>query len=185
MVNFLFTAQLLYYINQLTNNIMQTFMTYPSFYDSLKSLDNKRLGKQRVEAKQILNVLLNRPRKDGEPYKGWLNHPCVRMWRGYENALKEYFNISLMVWEERGFKNNMEVEEHNGCVPLPDWINNPVFYLSHRANLLRKDYEFYSKYGWQDEVSPNEPYAWLDENGNWYLQYSGSDSITYLDSTYV
>jgi hypothetical protein len=93
-------------------------MPYDDFYVSLNCLDNKRLGKQRVEAKQILNVLLNRPRKDGQPYKGWLNHPCVRMWRGYENALKEYFNISVMVWEERGFKNTMEYEDHDGCVPF-------------------------------------------------------------------
>lgn len=159
---------------------MQTFMPYDDFYLSLNCLDNKRLGKQRVEAKQILNVLLNRPRKDGQPYKGWVNHPCVRMWRGYENALKEYFNISLMVWEERGFINNMEYEEHDGCVPLPDWVNAPILYMSHRSNLLRKDYEFYSKYGWQNEIGPNEPYAWLNENGDWYLQHSGTNVIEEL-----
>ena len=42
---------------------MQVFLPYPDFKKSLESLDNKRLGKQRVEAKQILNVLLNRPRR--------------------------------------------------------------------------------------------------------------------------
>lgn len=155
-------------------------MPYDDFYVSLNCLDNKRLGKQRVEAKQILNVLLNRPRKDGQPYKGWLNHPCVRMWRGYENALKEYFNISVMVWEERGFKNTMEYEDHDGRVPLPGWMHEPILNFSHRSNLLRKDYDYYSKYGWQHEVSPDEPYAWLDENGNWYLQHSGSDILQEL-----
>lgn len=159
---------------------MQTFMPYDDFHSSLDSLDNKRLGKQRVEAKQILNVLLNRPRKDGQPYKGWLNHPCVRMWRGYENALMEYYNISLIIWEQRGFKNTMEYEEPGGCVPIPDWVKEPILNLSHRSNLLRKDYDFYSKYGWQNEISPNEPYAWLDESGNWYLQHSGTEVIEQL-----
>lgn len=159
---------------------MQTFMPYPDFFQSLDCLDNKRLGKQRVEAKQILNVLLNRPTKSGVPYKGWLNHPCVRMWRGYENALMEYFNVSVMVWESRGFKNTMEFEEPGGAVPLPEWMRHPVLYLSHRANLLRKDYQFYSQYGWQNEVSPDEPYAWLDEKGEWYLQHSGSNLLEYI-----
>jgi hypothetical protein len=37
---------------------MQTFLPYPDFQTSAKILDNKRLGKQRVEAKQILEILL-------------------------------------------------------------------------------------------------------------------------------
>ena len=39
---------------------MQTFLPYPDIEKSLNSLDSKRLGKQRVEAYQILNILLNR-----------------------------------------------------------------------------------------------------------------------------
>ncbi|MFN7881952.1 MAG: pyrimidine dimer DNA glycosylase/endonuclease V, partial [bacterium] len=33
---------------------MQTFLPSPSFAESARILDNKRLGKQRVECKQIL-----------------------------------------------------------------------------------------------------------------------------------
>lgn len=36
---------------------MNTFLPYPSFKDSAKCLDNKRLGKQRVECLQILRTL--------------------------------------------------------------------------------------------------------------------------------
>ena len=58
---------------------MQTFLPYTDFIKSAKCLDYKRLGKQRVEAKQILNILL------GETTKaGWTNHPAVLMWSGYE-----------------------------------------------------------------------------------------------------
>ena len=46
---------------------MQTFLPYKSFERSVQVLDNKRLGKQRVEAFQILNVLQNNPTKSGKP----------------------------------------------------------------------------------------------------------------------
>jgi hypothetical protein len=36
---------------------MQTFMPYSDFEKTARCLDNKRLGKQRVEAWQILNTL--------------------------------------------------------------------------------------------------------------------------------
>jgi hypothetical protein len=36
---------------------MQTFLPYPDFRESLESLDNKRLGKQRVEALQLTLAL--------------------------------------------------------------------------------------------------------------------------------
>ena len=36
---------------------MQTFLPYPDFTQSAKTLDYRRLGKQRVEAWQILNAL--------------------------------------------------------------------------------------------------------------------------------
>lgn len=39
---------------------MQTFLPYPEFIKSAQCLDNKRLGKQRVEAKQILEINLFR-----------------------------------------------------------------------------------------------------------------------------
>ena len=40
---------------------MQTFLPYKSFVKSLNCLDNKRLGKQRVEAMQILNAITQGP----------------------------------------------------------------------------------------------------------------------------
>ncbi len=45
---------------------MQTFLPYSDFRKSLESLDNKRLGKQRVEAYQIISAITGRLRKDGK-----------------------------------------------------------------------------------------------------------------------
>ena len=85
---------------------MQTFLPYKSFDESLKSLDYRRLGKQRVEAMQILNVLLGRTET-----KGWSNHPITRMWEGYEPSLQLYFNMCVEEWVNRGYNNNMLLEE--------------------------------------------------------------------------
>lgn len=80
---------------------------------SLRCLDNKRLGKQRVEAFQIWNTLqFLRLHPDGiDPLtkrrRGWTNHPAVRMWRGFEDALAVYIVIACHVWaHERHFCND-------------------------------------------------------------------------------
>lgn len=59
---------------------MQTFLPYQSFSDSASALDRQRLGKQRVEAWQILQALTGASR-------GWAHHPAAKMWRGFERAL--------------------------------------------------------------------------------------------------
>lgn len=157
---------------------MQTFLPYSDFKSSLKVLDNKRLGKQRVETFQILNNLLGRPKKDGTPYKGWTNHPCCVMWRGYENALKLYLNDSIDEWISRGKTNTMVKEEIIGEIQMPFWIGNEAFHSSHRANLLRKDYFFYGQYGWTED--PLDPYVWHDKELKWYKQHVGSGLREYI-----
>jgi len=132
---------------------MQTFLPYPNIEKSLKVLDDKRLGKQRVEAYQILNILLKRTRK-----KGWKNHPAVRMWRKYPNALKLYFNKSLEEWIKRGYKNNMKFEKTRGRTVFPKWFGNKEFHASHKSNLLRKNQKHYSKFKWKEK--DNLPYIW-------------------------
>jgi hypothetical protein len=157
---------------------MQTFLPYPDFRESLRSLDNKRLGKQRVEAYQIISAITGRPRKDGKPYRGWVSHPCSVMWKDYVNALKLYYNDCIDVWKERGFKNTMEYESIEGDFVLPEWIGNEEFHSSHRANLLRKDKEYYSKFKWGE--NPDNPYLWMDQNKRWYKQNIGDKNRVYL-----
>ena len=113
---------------------MQTFLPYPNLKKSLKVLDSRRLGKQRVEAFQILNVLLERTDK-----KGWRNHPAVKMWKGYENALKLYLNKAIKLWISKGYKNTMKLEVIKGKIILPKWFGKKEFHNSHKSNLLRKD----------------------------------------------
>jgi hypothetical protein len=121
---------------------MQTFLPYSNLELSVKVLDYRRLGKQRVETFQVLNILLDRT-----PTKGWRNHPVTRMWSGYEEALKLYQNHTISEWIARGYKNTMKFEEVDPqTVIMPPWFGEEEFHRSHRSNLLRKDYEYYSQY---------------------------------------
>ena len=68
---------------------MQTFLPYKDFHKSASVLDRQRLGKQRVEALQILQVNL---KVDANPTEkvAWKYHPAVIMWRNHNTALLEY-----------------------------------------------------------------------------------------------
>lgn len=129
---------------------MQTFLPFADFTRAARILDYRRLGKQRVEAQQILNAL--------ESGGGWSSHPAVRMWAGYEPALHRYRNAMIREWIRRGYNNTMPLLPSGGRVRLPPWVGNPAFHQSHRSNLLRKDPAFYGQYGWT--VSPDLPYVW-------------------------
>ena len=130
---------------------MQTFLPYPHFGDSVRCLDWRRLGKQRVEAMQILKALR------GET-KGWVNHPATKMWKGYEEALGQYMNYCIEEWIARGYNNNMQFAEVSEFPDLPPWIGDEKFHKSHKSNLLRKDSEWYSTFEW--DVSDDLPYVW-------------------------
>ena len=152
---------------------MQTFLPYKSFKKSFKVLDYKRLGKQRVEAYQVLNVLLDRTTTGG-----WRNHPITKMWKGYENSLKHYLNLCIEEWMERGYNNTMNFESIEGDLVIPHWLGNELFHSSHRANLLRKDYDYYSQFGWKENSS--NPYAWYDtDKKEWYLQHVSTGIMEY------
>ncbi len=130
---------------------MQTFLPYPDFARSAACLDDRRLGKQRVEALQILNALR-------DPLNGWRHHPAVHMWRGYEDALRLYMNAVIAEWVRRGFRNAMPLAEVRGRPAMPPWLGDPAFHASHRSNLLRKDPAYYARFGWTEP--PDLPYVW-------------------------
>lgn len=133
---------------------MQTFLPYMSSVSSALALDNKRLGKQRVEAKQILDLIEGRSRNN------WINHPAVRMWRRFYHSLKYYTNTMIQEWKSRGMSNTMElypVEDANGRFFAP-WLLDRRLRYSHRANLVRKLPDFYGP-KWPD-VDPTTPYWW-------------------------
>lgn len=139
---------------------MQTFLPYADFEESAYSLDQKRLGKQRVETYQIMKALTLGV--------GWVNHPAVKMWRGYEWTLLEYQHAICEEWTcNFGFKDTCLVKTmtlyfqwsngHDNHSP-PPWLGNEEFHYSHRSNLVRKDPAYYAKYF--PDVKGFVPYVW-------------------------
>ncbi|OMI38981.1 MSMEG_6728 family protein [Streptomyces sparsogenes] len=148
---------------------MQTFLPYPDFGETARVLDVRRLGKQRVEALQVLRGLTR-------PGYGWRRHPAVRMWAGYEEALVRYglevcrqwcvsgradtcaatlradLRTATGVAEPRGQEVLAEVGE------VPPWLGDPAFHRSHQSALVRKDPGHYARCfpGVPDDL----PYVW-------------------------
>ncbi|WP_026555128.1 MSMEG_6728 family protein [Arthrobacter sp. 35W] len=128
---------------------MQTYLPYPDFQQSAAALDTTRLGKQRVEALQILRALVI-------PGYGRQSHPAIRMWMGYVPALTKYALAMADEWIARGNPDNTRdsIKEfapqaaHPGYadkIPMPPWLGEEDFHLSHRSRLLRQDAHFYGE----------------------------------------
>lgn len=133
---------------------MQTFLPYPSFADSARVLDRARLGKQRVEALQVLRAVTI-------PTYGWRNHPAAKMWRGHVPALAEYALAMTDEWIAQGHADTVRpqlLEFVGEPVVMPPWLGDPALHLSHRSNLVRKDPEFYRPLF--PDVPDDLPYVW-------------------------
>jgi hypothetical protein len=148
---------------------VQTFLPYSSFERSAAVLDDARLGKQRVEALQILRAL------HVEDY-GWANHPAVRMWRGYTRALVAYGIAVVDEWYARGRPDTTRplIEEFAAPHPplpqhrlprtlLPAWLGAEEFHRAHQSALVRKDPAYYRERfpGVPDDL----PYEWPPGTG--------------------
>lgn len=164
---------------------MQTFLPHPDFAESAAVLDRQRLGKQRVETLQILQVLTGYrlvsshrpegasrtmplppaewhlvPRKVG----GWSHHPAVLMWEGHLSALGAYQDAICAEWTGRGYRDTCaektafllrETGYADGVRQLPAWFGSDRFHAAHRGTLLAKDPEWYGRYGWTEQPDPD------------------------------
>lgn len=148
---------------------MQTFLPDPDFRRSALLLDRRRLGKQRVEALQVLRGLT-------VPGYGWRHHPAVRMWTGYEEALVRYGLEVCRVWCEQGHQDSCAASllaglpalrpgtavrdqpRLNADGELPPWLGDEAFHESHRSALVRKDPQTYADLF--PDTPDDLPYVW-------------------------
>ena len=142
---------------------MQTFAPYSNVVESARVLDFRRVGKQRIETLQILNCLLISSNK-----KGWKNHPAVRQWAGFENALIEYGLAMCADWILRGYKDTCTEKikvfyNSSKTKQNPAWWGREEFHASHRQVLLSKDFTWYSQFKWTE--APKYEYWWPTQNG--------------------
>lgn len=155
---------------------MQTFLPYLDFRISAMTLDHKRLGKQRVEALQLLqafNDLANR----------WRNHPVFRMWYMNRGLLAAYGIAMCNHWTALGYSDNCKnrIIEALPCDTLrqfaityattgidslpPEYVKPPWMGLNeyniqseYRAILLEKKFEYYGKLNWDEDPKEKMTY---------------------------
>lgn len=147
---------------------MQTFLPYADFAASAAVLDPRRLGKQRVEALQVLRALTR------DTY-GWKHHPAVRMWAGHAPAVAAYGLAVCAEWVGRGHSDtcaaSIEADLAAAGLPppapqaelarrgaLPAWLGDPRVHASHRAALVRKVPTHYGPLF--ADADPDMPYFW-------------------------
>jgi hypothetical protein len=142
---------------------MQTFLPFASFQLSAQVLDRKRLGKQRVEVKQLL-IAMGYQVGDtpGNRDSSWRNHPACKMWAQWPGALAVYGLNCTVEWRRRGYKDSLQESflALSKSLPktTPDWLGWEAFHISHKSNLLRKDPAWYGPLfpGVPDDL----PYIW-------------------------
>lgn len=127
---------------------MQTFLPFPlDFEASARCLDNRRLGKQRVECLQILQTIkkIQNTTPDKRKTIPWANHPAIKMWEHYAFDLQCYAAAICVEWTNRGFKDTVRDKVRNivftGVYYAPYWLAEIALARSHQSNLLRKAHE--------------------------------------------
>ncbi|BBX68904.1 MSMEG_6728 family protein [Mycolicibacterium psychrotolerans] len=148
---------------------MQTFLPFPGFADSARTLDARRLGKQRVETIQVLRALT-------VPGYGWRHHPAAAMWAGYEEAVVRYGLEICEVWCALGRADTCAAtlawdltagtgltavrtqHELGAAGDLPPWLGDPAVHRSHQSALVRKDPGHYRPLF--PDVPDDLPYVW-------------------------
>lgn len=137
---------------------MQTFVPFPDLAMSAQVLDSKRLNKQLLEGRQIYGILTS-----GKRTGAWVNHPAVKMWRNYDNALYAYLEAVKDECVVRGIQTQKnwdaitELHEWNwnrgSNTVMPPWWNDERVHESHRNNLYVKDAEYYSQFSTANRIA--------------------------------
>lgn len=128
-----------------------------------RSLDPKRLGKQRVEAKQILQG-------------SFPHHPATKMWAGHHPALAAYGWAMCSEWIANGWKDSLQgwFRDQFGpgfkSVTWPWWFGHDAMVATHRSKLIRKLPQFYENH------MANGPYAVEFR----YYQYAQDYRLPYI-----
>lgn len=162
---------------------MITFLPYSDFELCAKCLDDRRLGKQRLETFDILvNNNLEKITPEIIHYRLPIKRqtgPAFEMWSNYSPALVAYGIAICKEWIDRGFKDTTinRISSFGTLYPglafmqsyltkyapkeIPYWLGDPQLHMSHKSNLLRKLPEWYTKF-W---ICPMDmPYFWPRNN---------------------
>ncbi len=139
---------------------MQVFRPYVDWKKSAEVLDDKRLGKQRIECKQVLKVILRKLDLIRDGRRGWVNHPIVLMYfndgRPYIRDLIGFFDACVKEWKRRGFNNLINLNDiENFLERVNGSDGTPITHIheiEYRRILLIKNLKHYIKIFPHEEV---------------------------------
>ncbi|CAF1024055.1 unnamed protein product [Didymodactylos carnosus] len=158
---------------------MQIFIPLLTIQEIAECLDNQRLGKQRLECQQVINIIRGTQAPNAKTGRiAFANHPIIDMWRPYLSFLKFYFNTMVKEWIKRGFKNSLTLEDvKEEEIVTPSWWGLEEIHSTHRANLVRKLPSHYKvRFGFKED--PANGYLWILADGSRLLiENTNDDSV--------
>ena len=142
---------------------MQVFII-GSPLETAKVLDKKRLNKQVIECRQIINAILGFS-------KSWANHPCTIQYREhvewlicYECCLREY--IEYMNGNTRYLTTIEKLNEV--CEKCTPNFHTQEYFDNMKRRLYTKDNEHYKQFAHLGESYDN--WYWVDDKWKIYKQ---------------
>lgn len=133
-------------------------------YETAEVLDLKRLNKQIIENKQIMDAILGTGR-------GWFNHPVVKSYKNHFQWLYHY-NLCLF-WYQRGCKDMAKKMSEQAMAFKPNFHTEEYFNQMKRR-LYSKNNQYYSQYSYLGESSCN--WYWSDDE-NKFIKYINGKRI--------
>lgn len=156
--------------------IMQTWLPYPNFEESVKCLRLEELAIQRYQVLELMEEFHQVPLEETQLPEDYKPHHLddlefiglITMWTGYELQLCEYGLVCCDEWQQRRSKRDPMYEKldfHLMCASncedvdgtKPNWFGDVDFHLSHQAGLVRIAPAHYSSYF---QVSAERPLEW-------------------------
>lgn len=126
-------------------------------FETAQALDRKRLNKQIIECKQILDALYDTSR-------GWANHPCTLQYDGNRDWLYAYL-LCLASFKEMDFQAATYWSELAESVKPQ--FHTPEFIEQMRRRLYTKDPEHYAQ--WADLGTSDMNWYFVDGEWRYYI----------------
>jgi hypothetical protein len=126
--------------------------------ETAQALDKRRLNKQFIEVRQILEAL--------NGADAWSNHPAVLQYRGYEEWLRAYYGCLDAYASDR--KWDAKVYSDVADAICPEW-HTLDYYDQMKRRLYTKDPEHYKQWAHLGESQEN----WYFVDGKWRKYVNG------------
>ena len=136
---------------------MQVFIVGNPLYTAM-ALDRRRLNKQVIECKQILDAL--------NGAKAWSNHPCVLQYRESILWLRNY--MKCLDSYQKGDMISAELFS-SACDCIRPPFHTGEYFKQMKRRLYTKDKEYYEQWAHLGESEDN----WYFVNGEWRIYRNG------------